>query len=121
MKGINLISLMDDFNCDESCREALEDIRWPEGPACIRCGDTAVDPVRGRGQWMCRSCDYQFSVTAGTIMHRSHMPLRKWFLAIYLMCESKKGVSANQLKADARCGVPDCVAPLPPHPGSDGQ
>ena len=98
MKDINLISLMDDFNCDESCREALEDIRWPEGPACIRCGDTAIDPVRGRGQWMCRSCDYQFSVTAGTIMHRSHLPLRKWFLAIYLMCEAKKGVSANQLK-----------------------
>ena len=98
MKDINLISLMDDFNCDESCREALEDIRWPEGPACLRCGDTAVDPVRDRGQWMCRSCNYQFSVTAGTIMHRSHLPLRKWFLAIYLMCEAKKGVSANQLK-----------------------
>ncbi len=47
---------------------------------------------------MCRSCDYQFSVTAGTIMHRSHLPLRKWFLAIYLMCESKKGMSAHQLK-----------------------
>ena len=98
MKGINLISLMDDYNCDDACREALEDIRWPAGPACLRCGDTAVDPVRGRGQWMCRSCDYQFSVTAGTIMHRSHLPLRKWFVAIYLMCEAKKGVSANQLK-----------------------
>ena len=98
MKSINLISLMDDYNCDEACREALEDVRWPSGVACLRCGDTAVDPVRGRGQWMCRSCDYQFSVTAGTIMHRSHLPLRKWFLAIYLMCEAKKGVSANQLK-----------------------
>ena len=98
MKDVNLVDLMDEYNCNEACREALEDIRWPSGPCCIRCGDTAVDPVRDRGQWMCRSCRYQFSVTAGTIMHRSHLPLRKWFLAIYLMCESKKGVSANQLK-----------------------
>ena len=98
MTSVNLVSLMDHYNDDESCREALEDLRWPDGPACIRCGDTACDPVRGRGQWMCRSCSYQFSVTAGTIMHRSHLPLRKWFLAIYVMCESKKGVSANQLK-----------------------
>ena len=46
----------------------------------------------------CKSCGYQFSVMSGTIMHDSHLPLRKWFLAIYLMCESKKGISANQMK-----------------------
>ena len=46
----------------------------------------------------CRGCGYQFTVTAGTIMNDSHLPLRKWFLAIYLMCDSKKGMSANQLK-----------------------
>lgn len=51
-----------------------------------------------RYQWECRSCRYQFGVTAGTIMHRSHVPQRKWFVAIYLMCESKKGMSANQLE-----------------------
>ena len=43
-------------------------------------------------------CSYEFSVTAGTIMHDSHLPLRKWFVAIYLMCESKKGISALQLQ-----------------------
>ena len=58
----------------------------------------SVSEIHDRDQWDCNSCRYQFSVTAGTIMHRSHLPLRKWFLAIYLMCESKKGVSANQLK-----------------------
>ena len=46
---------------------------------------------------MCRSCDHQFSVTAGTIMHRTRLPLRYWFVAIYLMCQSKKGMSAHQL------------------------
>ena len=89
---------MDDYNDDRKCREALEEIRWPSGVACVRCGDMDVDEIENRGQWRCRSCGYHFSVTAGTIMHRSHLPLRKWFLAIYLMCELKKGISANQLR-----------------------
>jgi len=98
MKKLNLISVMERFHSDEKCVEVLEDLRWPSGAACVRCGDTAVDPVRrGRGLWMCRSCDHQFSVTAGTIMHRTRLPLRKWFVAIYLMCQSKKGMSAHQL------------------------
>ncbi len=51
-----------------------------------------------RGKWNCLSCNHHFSVTSGTIMHDSHLPLRKWFAATYLMCESRKGMSANQLK-----------------------
>ena len=98
MEAVNLVSLLDRYNTDDKCRDALEAIRWPTGAACLRCGDTKVDEIADRHQWECRSCRYQFSVTAGTIMHRSHLPLRKWFLAIYLMCESKKGMSANQLK-----------------------
>ncbi|MDE2872970.1 MAG: IS1595 family transposase [Gemmatimonadota bacterium] len=98
MNRINLVTLLDQYNTDDRCREALESIRWPTGPACLRCGDTDVGEIESRNQFCCRSCDYRFSVTAGTIMHRSHLPLRKWFLAIYLMCESKKGMSANQLK-----------------------
>ena len=57
-----------------------------------------VSRIKGRSQWDCPSCGYHFSVTAGTILHDSHLPLRTWFAAIYLMCESRKGVSANQLK-----------------------
>jgi hypothetical protein len=51
-----------------------------------------------RGVLDCRECNYQFTVTAGTIFHDTHLPLRKWFMAIYLLCESKKGMSSNQLK-----------------------
>ena len=98
MGAVNLVTLMDRYNSGDRCRDYLEHLRWPAGVACIRCGDTEVDEIESRNQWQCRSCDYQFSVTAGTIMHRSHLPLRKWFIAIYLMCESKKGMSANQLK-----------------------
>ena len=95
---MNLVSLIDRFPCDDKCRDFLEDIRWPHGPACTRCGDMNVFEIDRRNQWECRSCRYQFSVTSGTIMHDSHLPLRKWFLAIYMMCESKKGISANQVK-----------------------
>ena len=92
------MSLIDRFGDDDNCREFLEDLRWPGGVCCIRCGDTSVSEIHERGQYDCNSCRYQFSVTAGTIMHSSHLPLRKWFLAIYLMLESKKGISANQMK-----------------------
>ena len=95
---VNLISLIERFGDDDKCREYLERLRWPSGVACPRCGDTSVSEIADRHQWDCNSCRYQFSVTAGTIMHGSHLPLFKWFVAIYLMCESKKGISANQLK-----------------------
>ena len=95
---MNLISLLDRFHSDEACREYLETLRWPNGVACTRCGDLSVTAIKGRGQWDCQGCEYHFSVTSGTIMHDSHLPLRKWFAAIYLMCESKKGISSLQVK-----------------------
>ena len=98
MARLNLVSLIDRYNNDDKCRDLLERIRWPAGVCCMRCGDTTVWEIEDRHQWECSSCEYHFSVTAGTIMHRSHLPLRKWFLAIYLMCESKKGMSAKQLE-----------------------
>ena len=94
----NLLTLVDDFNTDAKCRELLEGLRWPSGPACLRCGSLSVSEIEARNQYDCNDCRHQFSVTAGTIMHDSHLPLRKWFLAIYLICESKKGISALQLK-----------------------
>ena len=98
MTDVTLLTLMDRFNSNEKCRDALEAIRWPNGVACIRCGDTDVTEIPSRNQFRCASCKYRFTVTAGTIMHRSHLPIRTWFLAIYCMCQSKKGMSANQLK-----------------------
>ena len=94
----NLLTLVDNFNTDAKCRELLERLRWPIGVACTRCGSFGVSEMESRNQYDCNDCRYQFSVTAGTIMHDSHLPLRKWFIAIYLMCESKKGISALQLK-----------------------
>lgn len=95
---MSLISLLEKFPNDDECREALENLRWPAGVCCTRCGDLNVLELPKHNRWKCRSCEYQFSVMSGTIMHDSHLPLRKWFIAIYLMCESKKGISACQMQ-----------------------
>lgn len=94
----NLVNLVAQFGGNEDkCRTFLEHLKWPEGPKCSECGSKATK-IANRNQYDCDSCHYQFSVTAGSIFHDSHLPLWKWFLATYMMCESKKGMSANQLK-----------------------
>lgn len=95
---MNLPKLIEDFGSEDRCRAYLEELRWPDGVVCPRCGDTTISHIRKRNQFDCDSCRYQFSVTAGTLFHDSHLPLWKWFLAVYLMIESKKGISAKQLQ-----------------------
>lgn len=95
---MNLLDVIDDYGDDESCRAYLEELRWPNGVRCPRCESDSVSRIHDRKQFDCNSCRYQFSVTAGTLFHDSHLPLRKWFLAIYLICESKKGISSKQLQ-----------------------
>ena len=95
---MNLVYLIDKFPNDEKCRDFLESLRWPNGVCCTRCGDTSLLELTDRDQWECRSCHHQFSVMSGTIMHDSHLPLRKWFLAIYLITEARKGISGRQMK-----------------------
>ena len=97
-QDINLVNLIERFRSDERCREYLVELRWPNGVACPRCGSLSISIVIERDQYDCNSCRYQFSVTSGTIFHDSHLPLWKWFLTVYTMIESKKGVSANQIK-----------------------
>jgi transposase-like protein len=95
---MDLMKLMEQFGSEEKCRMYLEKLRWPESVLCIRCQSDKISRIYKRNQFACDSCQYHFSVTAGTIFHDSHLPLPKWFAAIYLMCESRKGISANQLK-----------------------
>jgi transposase-like protein len=72
-------------------------LRWPDGPKCLRCSQPAT-AVANRDTFDCNSCHYQFTVTTATIFHDTHLDLWKWFLATYLLCESRKGMSANQMK-----------------------
>jgi transposase-like protein len=100
---MNLVGLVNKFHSEEKCRAYLEALRWPDGPRCPRCQEKGlagdkVSRIHDRDQFDCDSCRFQFSVTAGTIFHDTKLPLWKWFLAVYMMVESKKGISANQLK-----------------------
>lgn len=98
MEEMNIIKLMDEFGTDDKCREVLEQLRWPEGVCCPRCESKKVSRIKERQQFDCDECRYQFSVLSGTIFHDTHLPLKKWFVAIYLTVEAKKGISANQMK-----------------------
>ena len=94
---MNLLKLVDEFADEDACRGYLETLRWPNGVACIKCGSMAVTDLPKRSMFQCSDCRYQFSVTTDTIMHDTHLPLRKWLVAIYLIIEGKKSISARQL------------------------
>lgn len=96
-ENVNIAELSEQFGSDEKCRKVLEQLRWPNGPECPRCLSKAT-PIANRFQYDCDHCHYQFSVTAGTIFHDSHLSLWKWFLATLLLCEAKKGMSACQVQ-----------------------
>jgi transposase-like protein len=91
------------FHDDNAAREYLETVLWPNGPFCPRCGVTGdrITKLQGKstrpGVFNCKDCRKPFSVTVGTVMERSHIPLSKWVLATRLMAASKKGMSAHQL------------------------
>lgn len=94
----DLVELIEQFGSEDKCHEYLEGLRWPKGVTCPRCESEKISRIVKRRQFDCDSCRYQFSVRVGTLFHDSKLPLWKWFLAVYLMGESKKGISANQLK-----------------------
>jgi transposase-like protein len=96
--AVDLLSLSADFDTDAECRAYLEELRWPKGVECPRCQSKSVSRLQARKVFDCDKCRYQFSATAGTLFHDSHLPLPKWFLAIFLITESRKGMSALQLK-----------------------
>jgi len=95
---MTLVDVINLFDTDEKCRELLVRLRWPSGVECVRCKMPAVELETEKQLFYCKDCDYQFTVTAGTIFNDSHLPLQKWFLATLLLCEAKKGMSAHQLK-----------------------
>lgn len=92
------------FNDYEAARAHLEALLWPKGPTCPRCGvmGDRITKLQGKstrpGVYKCKDCRKPFSVTVGTVMERSHIPLSKWVLAAQLMSSSKKGMSALQLQ-----------------------
>lgn len=105
--GLKLTTITDRIGDEDSARKLFESIRWPDGPICPHCGEinnagqlkarpSSKKPVR-KGVWKCYGCCEQFTVTVGTVFEDSHIPLHRWLLAGYLLCASKKGMSAHQI------------------------
>jgi transposase-like protein len=106
--SLTLIQIIDNFPTDDAARAELERIRWKSGIVCPHCqckdpakfSEIAANPakkIRAGLRW-CSNCEKQFTVTIGTIFEDSHIPLRKWLIAWYLVCSSKKGISSLQLQ-----------------------
>ena len=92
------------FYDEDKAREHLEAIRWPNGPYCPHCGNADEDQItklngksHRKGLHVCNECREHFTVTVGSVMERSHIPLHKWVLGFHLMAAGKKGTSAHQL------------------------
>src|SRR5919199_2136947 len=94
----SLAEFRDRFAAEEDRRRYLMACRWPDGFRCPRCGAREAYEVAGRELLQCRSCRHQASVTAGTVLHRTHVPLRLWFAAAYLITTHTPGFSAVQLQ-----------------------
>jgi transposase-like protein len=97
-----LAQTMAKFSSEDECKAYIRDLRWPDGVVtCPRCKDSHVHPVGKKPfHWQCRKCNknaYRFSVTTGTIFENTKYPLVTWFQVAYLMCQSKKGMSALQI------------------------
>ena len=111
---MNLIDVTKAFSTEDQCLDFLERMRWPEGIRCLACESTklslitrTVDPTKTRSEkkqnkrtrlYACLECGKRFTPTVGTIFHSSHLPLTKWFMALAIVMDAKKGMSANQLK-----------------------
>src|SRR3954447_24742859 len=92
------------FTDEDKARGPLEAVRWPNGPTCPHCGSVeGIAKVQGKkrshrpGLFYCNACKGQFTVTVGTVFEKSKIPLSKWWMAVYLLCSSKKGISSHQL------------------------
>lgn len=98
---MTLTEFIKTFSTEEACREHLYQIKWKDGFVCPKCAEKG-EPfnIKSHNRYQCKACNHQTTVTAGTIMDKTRTPLKKWFLAIYLMSQDKRGCSALKLKRE---------------------
>lgn len=97
---MDLVKAFELFPTQEDCLAHLERARWRGRPECVYCGSTKTTSMQKERRHHCNNCKTSFSVTVGTIFHHTHIPLQKWFFAISLILNAKKGVSTRQLGRD---------------------
>jgi transposase-like protein len=94
---MTLLEFQKKFNTEEACEAHLFQIRRSNGFVCLKCGHNEHFNIKSRRLFQCKHCNHQTSVTAGTIMENTQLPLVKWFWAMFLMGEDKRGCSALYL------------------------
>jgi transposase-like protein len=99
---MNIIEIYEMFPTENDCLTYLEHIRWDDKPKCPYCQSQQVTPMPKEQRYHCNNCNTSFSVTVGTIFHHTRLPLQKWFLALTLILNAKKGISARQLARDLK-------------------
>ena len=97
---MNIIAIYKKFPLESDCISHIEKVRWPNGAVCPYCKSSRVSPLPKEFRHHCNGCNTTFSATVNTIFHHTHLPLQKWFLAISLVLNAKKGISARQLARD---------------------
>ncbi len=98
--SMTLAQLHERFQTEDDCKAFLRDSRWPDGVHCPRCGNDKIYALKQPWKWQCHKCapkGYRFSITSKTIFENTKYPLRTWFEVGYLICQSKKGISALQI------------------------
>ncbi len=100
-KELSLREYMSKFSDEETCIDYLKEKKWPNGYVCPKCGATEAYYLKTRRRYQCKCSKHQTSVTANTIMHRSHLPLTVWFMAFYFVACDKRGISVVSLAAKA--------------------
>jgi transposase-like protein len=93
----NLVEAIRYFADPDVCVEFVAKLRWPDGPVCPRCGGTEYSYLTTRRLWKCKSCKKQYSVKLGSIFEDSAIPLDKWLVCIWLIANSKNGISSHEL------------------------
>ena len=94
---MDIIKIFEVFPTQESCIEYLEKLRWQGKPHCPYCKSGNFTPLKKENRYHCNICNTSYSVTVKTIFHKTHLPLQKWLLAVSLILNAKKGISARQL------------------------
>lgn len=97
---MNIVKIYELFPTHEKCIKYLEKVRWPDKPKCPYCESTYSTPMPKERRHHCNTCNTSFSVTVATIFHKTKLDLQKWFFAITLILNAKKGISARQLARD---------------------
>jgi transposase-like protein len=99
-QDVSWLTFHEEFRKEEDCITWLFKTRWPNGFICPRCNGERYCKISTRGFYKCLDCNYQISITAGTIFHKTRTPLMKWFMLIFRMATSKTGVSINEMKRE---------------------